>query len=308
MRISTSYQFDTYAEQIRLAQQSYVDAQNTVMTGKKINNLSDDPAGIATVMDLGSVKAAATQYMQNLQTGKGVLDFTESALANSNTILTNAYQMAVSAANSTTDQSARSAMASEITDMQQQLLQYANTKGPSNQFVFAGQNNAAAPFTVTTTPGANAVQLASGNYLNFSGDNNDVNIATGPSEVMAINTPGQALFSQAYQALDQLKIDLGGGNISAISGVDIQQIQNSMAQFTAASGVVGTKLQTITTQTNNYTQRVTDLTSSMSDLQDVDMAQAIEKYTLAQTAYQAAMQVASQGFQLNLTSFITVGA
>ena len=78
-----------------------------------------------------------------------------------------------------------------------------------------------------------------------------------------------------------------------------------MNQLTTERGYVGTKLQSVATLTDNYSKRITDLTGSVSDIEDVDLSAAIEKYTLAQTAYQAALSVASQGYKLSLLNFIS---
>jgi flagellin-like hook-associated protein FlgL len=188
--------------------------------------------------------------------------------------------------------------------LQQQLIQYANSIGPSGQYIFGGQSNDQKPFSISTTAGATSVALPSGTYLNFDGDNLDVTIETGPSDVMAVNSKGWDVFSKAYQALDQLKIDLQGGNIGSLSGVDIQQVQDSMNLVNTERGYIGTKLQSITALTEHYTRRIDDLKENVSDIEDVDLSDAIQKYTLAQTAYQAALSVASQGYKLSLMDFI----
>jgi flagellar hook-associated protein 3 FlgL len=305
MRISTAYQFDTYAQEIDLAYQNYMDAQTEVTTGKRINKLSDDPFGAATALNLNSMQAALTQYNSNLQTAKEVLSDSENALGNTHTLLQSAYELAVSAANSTTTQSARDAMVTQVGEMETQLLGYANTQGPSNEYVFAGQSNSSEPFTVTSDPGTNAVQLATGDYLNFNGDNLDVTVQTGATQTMTVNTKGQTLFTQAYQALDQLKSDLQNGDVSSLSSVDIQSLQDSMTQMSDAEGYAGTQLQTVSSMTDNYTQQIDNLTSDVSNIVNVDMAQAIEKYATAQTAYQAALSVVSQGYQYSLVNFIS---
>jgi flagellin-like hook-associated protein FlgL len=75
--------------------------------------------------------------------------------------------------------------------------------------------------------------------------------------------------------------------------------------MTDAEGYAGTQLQTVASMTDNYTQRITDLTGDVSNIVNVDMPTAIENYTMAQTAYQAALTVVNQSYQFSLVNFIS---
>jgi len=304
VRISTAYQFDKYANNVRGSESKYFDAQNAVMTGKRINKISDDPFGTSVSLNMRSYKSAAKQYSDNLTVAKGVLSYTESALGEMTTSMRNAYSVAIQSGTDTMDQSARDALASQIDSIQKQMLELANTQGPSGQYIFAGQDNQNKPFTVTAAAGTNGQAISSGLYINYNGDDLDVTVESGPGQTLAMNTKAQTLFKNAYAALDQLKIDLQGGNVSSISGVDIQQLKDSMDAMTEERGNVGTKLQSVKNLTDHYTRRIDDLSSTISDVEEVDLSEAIMNYKLAYNAYNAALSVASQGYQLSLLDFM----
>lgn len=288
-----------------MSESKYFDAQNAVMTGKRINKISDDPFGTSVSLNMRSYKAAAKQYSDNLTVGKGVLSYSESALDELTSSLRNAYSVAVQSGTDTMDQSARDSLASQIDSIQKQMLELANTQGPSGQYIFAGQANSSKPFTVTATAGTNALALSSGQFMNYNGDDLDMTVESGPGQTLPINVKAQSLFKDAYSALDQLKVDLQGGNVSSISGVDIQQIKDSMNAIIEERGNVGTRLQTVENLTDHYTRRIDDLTSTISDVEEVDLSEAIMDYKLAYNAYNAALSVASQGYQLSLLDFIS---
>jgi flagellar hook-associated protein 3 FlgL len=304
MRISTSYQFSTYSNNIAKSQEKYMSTQNAVMTGKRISKMSDDPYGTAKSLSMRTLKSAATQYGKNLSVAKNSLSYTEASLGDVHGILRDAYQVALQAANDTTDQSARNALAVQVDGIQQQLLQLANSQGPSNEYIFGGQTNTAKPFVVSSTAGANSLALSSGLYLNFNGDNLDVVVESGPGDTLAINTKAESIFKDAYEALDQLKVDLQSGNVSSLGGTDIEKLQDSMDQFNTERGVVGTKLQTVSMLSDHYTRRVDELKSGISDVEEVDLAEAIQQYQLAKNVYNAALSVASKGYDLSLMDFI----
>ncbi|MBN9503544.1 MAG: flagellar hook-associated protein 3 [Armatimonadetes bacterium 55-13] len=292
MRISTAYQFDTYTNDMRLAQERLAAAGRQVSTGKRITAPSDDPLGTSQSLTMRSYKSATEQYQKNLLTGKGYLGYTEDALANIYDSVKKAYTLAVSGANDTADQSARDAMAAEIGTIQERIVQLANTRGPSGQYIFGGQQNGTAAYTL------------SGSSLTYNGDSNPINVEVGPSEMMKANTQSEPVLSDLYTKLETLKNNLLGGNAGAISGVSINEMQDAMKSVSALRSDVGARLQKIEDYQTQYTRRVDDLTEGISDIEEVDISQAIMKYQLAQTAYQGALSIASKGFGLSLMDFI----
>jgi flagellar hook-associated protein 3 FlgL len=292
MRISTAYQFETYSSDIRASLERMNAAGRQVSTGKRLEKPSDDPLGTSRVLTMRSYRAATKQYAENLNVAKGVLGYTEESLGSLHDSVKRAYALAVQGANSSTDQSGRNAMAQEISDIQSRLVQIGNTRGPAGQYIFAGQDNGAAPYTVA------------GATITFNGDSNPVVVEVSPSETIQANSLGEPMFTDIFNQLETLKNNLLGGNVGAISGVSITDMQTAMKTVNAERGQVGAKLRQVQEYTDQYTRRVDDLTTGISDIEEVDVSEAIMSYQLAQTAYEAALRVASQGYQLSLMDFI----
>lgn len=292
MRISTGYQFDQYSLQIASSQARYVRAQQQVATGKRIHTPSDDPSGTATVLHVRSLMSAATQYQSNVERAKGHLGFTESALGEVTNIGRRAYELTLRAANSTTSQTGREAMVTEIEEMQRRLVELGNTQGPMGEYVFGGTMNDARPFSVT------------GTTLTYNGDAGSIQVETGPVDTLTVNTQGNPMFVDAYAELESLKSDLTGGNIAGLSGPRIEGIQQVLNNVQQQRGVVGSKMRTVDDLNLRYQRMQDDFAKHISDVEEVDIDQAIMQYRQAETAYQAALQVASQGFRLSLMDFI----
>lgn len=292
MRISTAFQFDRYNAQIAQAQSRYMDAERQVMTGKRLERPSDDPFATGLIVRKNSLKRAAEQVQSNIRVAKDYAGNTEQALGETHGLIRRAYQIAVGAANESVSFEAMQGMASEIEQMQGRMLQLANTRGGSGQFIFAGQENDQAPFA-----------QASGSLV-YSGDNDPVFIEIGPGESLRVNTDADDLFIDAYAALEQLKTNLRGGDRSAIAGVDIEELQSQMDVVLVARAQAGSAIQQVERLETAQTRRVDELTKQISDLEEVDMAEAIQSYKLAETAYQAALMASSRGFQLSLMDFM----
>ena len=80
MRISFAHQYDVYRSDLLKSQEAYFEAQKRVSSGKRINSVSDDPLGASASVSYRQVRNATAQYVQNADTAKGFLSFTESAI------------------------------------------------------------------------------------------------------------------------------------------------------------------------------------------------------------------------------------
>lgn len=292
MRVSTSYQYRVYSDTIRTAQERTFEAQRRLLTGKRVETMSDDPVAGSLILSAKGIKQSVEQYNTNLRAAKDYLGSSELAVNDINALLRNAYQSAVRAANGVYDQESRTALANDIATMQKRLVDLGNSKGSTGQYLFAGQQNDSAAFTV------------SGSVLTFNGDTNNINIETGPGETMAVNSQLGATLVQAYADLEKLRVDLIGGNLGAISGVDLPAIQSRMSDMRKELSLIGSKSASVIELGNQNGRRMDELQSQISDLEEVDMAAALTEYQAAQTAYQAAMQTAASGFGLSLLDFI----
>lgn len=292
MRVSTNYQYQLYQAAIDQTTTSYVNAQQAVSTGKRINQLSDDPYGAVTAVSMSSLQAQLQQYASNITSANDYLNTTESASSQLGTLLNQAYSLAVQGANSTNDHTALNAIASQISDLQNQLVSIGNTQNSTGQYIFAGQSSNTKPFS------------AANGKLAYAGDTNNISVAVGPNSQMVVNTPGSPLFTNLYNQLEQLKTNLKNGNLSAISGSDVANLKSSIANVAQLNGEVGAQIQETATLSSDNTRRQTELTTNISNIEDVNISQAVIQLTQAQNAYQAAIETAGQLSKYNLLSFI----
>jgi flagellar hook-associated protein 3 FlgL len=101
-----------------------------------------------------------------------------------------------------------------------------------------------------------------------------------------------------------LQDDLRGGDVGLISQQDVAAVLGAMDQLSTARGSNATKLQEIERLRSEGARRMDDLTKTISDNEDIDLAEAITRMQMAETAYTASLQVASQGFRLSLMDFL----
>jgi flagellar hook-associated protein 3 FlgL len=291
MRISTPYQYGSYAGDVARAQERYVELQRQVATGKRLNKLSDDPLAFSTSLSLKSLKEGVAQYQKNLHSAKGQLGLAETSLDEANRIVRRAYELAVSGANGSTDQGSRVAMVKELNEMQKRLQDLGNAQGANGQFLFSGQMTDVKPFTV------------SGGSLVYNGDDFDRLVEAAPGETISASVSARSLFVGAFDALESLKTNLQG-SYTAITGIDIPNLQRSMDDINTTRGQIGARLQSIAAWSADHQRRADEFGANISEIEEVDITEAIVHYQSAQAAYSASLAVASQGFGLSLLDFI----
>jgi flagellin-like hook-associated protein FlgL len=91
---------------------------------------------------------------------------------------------------------------------------------------------------------------------------------------------------------------------ATLSNASLTNIQAALQSSSLYRGELGNRGRTISDYQSDQTRRIEELTKNVSDVTDVDLAQAITDYQSAQTAYQAALQMAGQGNKLSLMDFI----
>lgn len=292
MRISTGYQYDSLLFQIENSQSNLSQYQEEISTGKQINTVSDNPVGASQMMSMSTVQAGLTQYTANLNHAKAFISLSDNALSTISGLATQAYQLSVQAANSTTDQAGRDGMVQQINQIESQLVNSANSSLSNGVYLFGGHITNHLPYKVTSAG------------LTYNGDSQPQTVELAPGQTLSMSSNANTHIQQLYSNLESLKANLQSGNVSAISGTDIANLQQSIQNFSMDRGVIGSALQTVNNTLTDYQRRSTDISSSISQISDVNIADAITKYQTAQTAYQGALTVMSQVSNLSLLSFL----
>ena len=151
MRISSIEQFQQGIDSILNQQAKLNQTQLQLATGKKVLKPSDDPAVATQLLNLSSLKANNLQYDRNIDTAQNELELQEGVLASSGNVLQRVRELVVQANNGTQSEQSHKAIADEISNLASELLQLANTKSPSGEYIFAGYNSRTPAFAKSGT-------------------------------------------------------------------------------------------------------------------------------------------------------------
>ncbi len=292
-RVSTSYQFSSAQSQVQKSGNAYFAAQRRVSTGRRINELGDDPTGVSNIISMSSVKAGLAQYSANLDRANSWMKTTENSFVEVTTLLNRANALTVSGATATIGQNERQAMASEMTSIRDRLVQLANTKDGNGDYIFAGTATRTTPFTVSS------------GVLTYNGDLGTVRVEAAPGQTMDLSLSGtQSFITTTFNTLTSTITAMQNNDTATLSNASLTNIQAALQSSSLYRGELGNRGRTISDYQSDQTRRIEELTKNVSDVTDVDLAQAITDYQSAQTAYQAALQMAGQGNKLSLMDFI----
>ncbi len=181
----------------------------------RVNTAADDPVGASRLLQLGQQASMLNQYTTNTNTLKATLGTTEAVMTSINNVLQRAKELAVSAGNAGYTDADRQATASELGQIEEQLLSLMNTKDENGKYIFAGSKGDTAPFSRNND----------GTY-SYNGDQVTLDLAIGDTMSMATNSTGWDAFQQAINTsrsqvtmtpptVDDGRVTLTNGQVSS---------------------------------------------------------------------------------------------
>ena len=287
MRITTSLQYQNLTSNIESSLETLNTTQSQISSGKKLQTFSDDAAGASQSLVLRSALGDNAQYQRDASAATAFLTASEGALSSATSVLQSARQIALAGANSTQTPDSLAALGDQVDGAIQQLTQAANTQS-GGRYLFGG--------TKTTTPPYDAAQT-------YQGNTGAINSTLGPNASVQINTDGAAAFGPAFTALQNLKTHLAAGDATAISG-DIGAVDTALSALTTASATAGSKANQASAATQQLTRAQSDYQTSISNIEDVDLAQAYVQLQSATNIYQASLSVTAKASQYSLADFL----
>ena len=200
-------------------------------SGQRINNASDDAAGLAISEGFISQTRGLNQAVRNANDGLSLMGTAEAALNEQTSILQRVRELAVQAANDTNSSSNRTALNNEVTQLKQEFDRIAKT------VQFNGSNLLDGTFT--------GKELQVGAY---SGADQRIAVSMSSSRASDVGklykaTGSAATHANAMAADDDVTITVGGSTISlgvpTDDGVSTNQGTSSAAAYKSAIDALG---------------------------------------------------------------------
>jgi flagellar hook-associated protein 3 FlgL len=280
---------------LQLGMNRLADTQEKLSTGRQINRPSDSPTGTNDAMRLRAQIAADDQHARNMQDGLAWMGTTDSAMSSMFDQVERARDLLVQGASTgNTSLEARTAIATELTQIRESLFGLANTAYLGRP-IFGGATGSPVAYT----------KDAAGT-VTYVGDATEVNRRIGDGVDVAINVVGtDALGNDAsglFAVLNTAITDLttNPANLgSSLNGLDAVTEKLKTAQAD-----LGTRYARIESAQTRMSSTTLDNKSALSDVENVDIAEAVMNLQLQQVAYQGALGATAQVIQRSLLDFL----
>lgn len=180
MRIADNMTFDQVRTNLTKNRSEMADLQNQAATQKRVTKPSDDPVSAARVLATRVDLSGNNQFLKNLNYAKSFLEFTDQSLSELTENLIRVKELALAqSSDGASNEESRRVVATEIQQIYKQVLSIANRK-LGDRFIFGGYKTQQQPFD---------------NQGNYKGDDGEMMIHTDKGSFMAMNLPGDRVFS-----------------------------------------------------------------------------------------------------------------
>lgn len=287
MRVANKSVFDLTKFQLANITEELNKANQVVSTGKRINELSDDPVGITQALNLKATLSGIEQLNRNISLGNSWLEASESTLTQTQDILTDVKSLAVQMSSATVDSTQRSAAAQNVQNMLEEIVSLANTD-VSGRYIFAGTKTADAPFDQAGT---------------YSGNDSTFNVKIGKDSRIAVGGDGEAVFGTLFTTLSDFKTALENNNTSGIQDA-ITNLDSDFDTISNKISDVGSKMLRMEVKAKILEDLNISNTQQLSKIEDADVAQAIMDLSTMQFTYEAALTSSAKVMTMSLVDYL----
>ena len=184
MRITQSLLQTQFLTSLNTLESNLATTQNQISTGLAFTTPAQNPAAAGTVNTYDQVLSQSQQYTTNANSAQSNLNVEDNALTQVQNQLQTLRSLALEANSGTLSPQNLSALATQVSQIQQTLVGLANTQNGNGEYIFAGYAAQNQPFA----------QTASG--ASYAGDQGQRAVQIGAGQTIAIGDNGNAVFNQ----------------------------------------------------------------------------------------------------------------
>lgn len=297
MRISTSWSHQLTANSLLEQQSKLADSQLKLSSGEKFLTPSEDPIAAVKMVGFNHVIDQNKQYQSNIGAAKQRLALQESSLSDVVQTLHRVRDLTIQGLNDSNSASDRVAIAKELDQLNDHLLDVANTRNANDEYIFSGYKTDVPAFTKT---------VAVPNTYVYNGDAGQRSIQIGALRQVTDGDDGQAVFGtigsdNMFETIEQLSNDLKANTPHAAS---LDKLRVALDKVVTVQSSTGARLNALDDQDRLNASVVLDMKRALSETGDLDYAEAISKFNLQNVSLQAAQQAFVKVQDLSLFKYL----
>lgn len=291
MRVTNKLLVDNFLRNLNYNLRRMKEAQYKLSSGHQIEVASDDPVGASMIMKLKSDLADLNQYKKNIEDARSWLEYTETALINIEGALERLREIVIYGANGTLSDSDRYALAEEVKELKDHIIQEANASY-AGRYIFGGYKTDNPPYDSSA---------------GYNGDNGEIKYEVSPGNRLRVNLTGDEVFNSTYnlfQVIDDIYNDLMNGDTSTLSGIRLSELDECIDNILKCRAQIGAKVKRIEDTMKAYEADEINLTKLLAQSEDADLAQVVMDLTNQENVYRAALATGARIIQPSLADFL----
>jgi flagellar hook-associated protein 3 FlgL len=296
MRVSSLAQYLTTSQGLGSALERVQQTQQQVASGKTLTRWSDDPAAASSAERYRAEEADWSTYQRSATDATAWLSTADGALQSMSSIMVRIKQLAVSANSGSLTQASRDAIAGEVQELRGQLRDLGNTTHLGRS-LFGGF-------------AASALSTGPGGTVSYAGDGGSVQRQVSPTVTVTVNVDAASVFGfnagagqDLFTQLDDLATAARTGNTAGINAAQ-GALDARHADILKGLAQVGAVTNRVEVAQASGSMALEDLAARRSEVEDVDLADAVMKLSSAQAGYTAALGAAARANLPSLADFL----
>lgn len=310
MRVTNGMLLDNYLNNLYGNLNKMSKLQTQIANEKRITKISDDPMGVISSMKCRVKLYKIDQYKSNVQNAQTWLTQTETSVLEMNEIVKSAYETSVHVANDYMTEDDKSAAAELIGQLRDHVLTIGNSK-IGDKFIFGGYNVTNQPFTVDASGDIfyNGLDLTNDTDPNLIAENKQIiEYEIGNNMKTEVSITGSTLLGMGddniYTVLDDLYNALKADEPADVINDYVDKLQGCQSHLLAIEAELGGKMNRLELVTNRYEDDILNYKELKSNIEDVDLAEAVMNFEMAKAVYTSALQIGSEIIQPSLVDFL----
>jgi flagellar hook-associated protein 3 FlgL len=292
MRVTFDSMYRRGIEEINASASRLAEWQRQVSSQKRVHGPSDDPSAAAAVVGEYAEMAALDQFRQTTDSVESRLMVIDTLLSDAITNLTAAQTVAAAGRSTVPGPEQRQALALELRGIRDNLLQDFNGQY-RGVFLFAGTAALTSPFQ---KDGSGVVQP-------YAGTAAVQELDIDRNRRVEVTIDGGSVAGDLFQTLESLAAAIESGDTAQID-VGLAGVNAAFTRLTTAQSRVGITLADLDEHRGRLGSARRAADSRRSSLEDANLAEAISRMQLADTAYRAALSALGSTAQRSLMDYL----
>jgi flagellar hook-associated protein 3 FlgL len=313
MVLNINGSMQAFLADLNRTQQQINQSSSEVSSGFRVQEPSDDPAAVASILQTQAELGLNQQIQYNLGNVASELQTADSALQSAIQAVETALTLASQGANATSSAADRANLAQQVAGLQQTLVGISQTTF-NGRYIFSGDQDSAPMYQLDPTQPDGVKQLFSAPSTRVIVDatGTAISVAETAQQIFgAQDSGGTDTSGNVFAAVNSLYLDLTNTSLSstdqqAAIAQDVSALQSASTYLNQQLTFYGEAENRISAATDLAQKFQTQQQAQLSDLRDADVPTAALQLSQAQTQQQAALSAESEIIQ-NKTLFSYLG-